>query len=163
MQDNDEIDTEWNLIGLVVSQFNNLELTMTKIISKYIQPKHERLEFVEKNLLNNSIVSFGAKVKLISAISRIEKLGSVDRDKLQRLLAIRNAIAHNDVISNIRTHIPDDPDEDIFRYIVMDRMKSDGSIETLPKSEAYGEFLMLYDEVTKQIEVVLLRANEKFA
>jgi len=41
-------------------------------------------------------------------------------------------------------------------------MKSDGSIETLPKSKAYGEFLMLYEDVTKQIEAVLHKANEKF-
>lgn len=162
MEDNDEIGNEWKLIGLVVSQFNNLELTMTRIISKYIQPKNERPEFVEKNLLNNSNVSFGAKVKLITAISKSEELGKIDRDKLQRLLAIRNAIAHNDVISNIRTHIPDDPDEDIYRYIVMDRMKSDGTVETLPKSKAYGEFLMLYEEVTKEVEAVLHKANEKF-
>jgi len=79
MEDNDEIGNEWKLIGLVVSQFNNLELTMTKVISKYIQPNNERLEFVEKNLLNNSNVSFGAKVKLITAISKHEKLGAVRR------------------------------------------------------------------------------------
>ena len=154
MEDEDIFDNEWKMIGFVIAQFNELELLMTKILSKYISPASEREEFVYRQLLNNSVVSFGAKVKLLVSITKSNNIGEVDRNKLHRILSLRNAIAHNDVISKFSTHIPEDWDEDIVHYFVADRMKSDGNIETINKSELYGQFLMLHDELGKQLETI---------
>jgi len=92
------IGREWSLIGIVISQFNAIELTMTKILSTYIQPKDERVNFVERNVFNNSIISFAGKIKLIAAFAKIENLRGIDTNTFHRLLAVRNAIAHNDIL-----------------------------------------------------------------
>lgn len=105
MNEEDIFDKEWKMIGFVIAQFNELELLLTKILSKYIAPATEKEEFVNRQLLNNSVVSFGAKTKLLISITKSSNVGEVDRNKLHRILSLRNAIAHNDVISKFKTHI----------------------------------------------------------
>ena len=99
----------------------------------------------------SSIISFGSKVKLILHISKNNNFGKVDREMLHRILSIRNAIAHNDIVEKFKTRIPEDFDEDIYHYFVVDRIKGDGSLETINKDKLYGEFFTLHRELDKQL------------
>lgn len=150
-EDEDIFDKEWKMIGFIIAQFNELELLMTKILTKYISPSENKKEFVESQMLNNSIISFGSKVKLILHISKNNNFGKVDREMLHRILSIRNAIAHNDIVEKFKTRIPEDFDEDIYHYFVVDRIKGDGSLETINKDKLYGEFFTLHRELDKQL------------
>ena len=157
-----DLDRELIMIGLVVDQFNRLEQTITKIIATYIRPKDSRTDFFAKNVMNSSIVSFGSKIKLLLAINKQENLVELDRDKLHRILSIRNAITHNDVATKFKLEIPEDPDEDIYSYIVMDRMKGDGSIETISKDQAFSEFYQLHSALEPKLNQMLEIAKKRF-
>lgn len=157
-----DIDREWKMIGLVVDQFNQLEHTITKIITAYIGPKFSRVDFFAKNLMNNSVVSFSSKVKLLLTINKQENLAKLDKNQLHRILSVRNAIAHNDVATKFKLEMPDDPDEDIYSYIVMDRMKGDGTVETIPKDQAFREFYELHSALQPVLNEMLERAKKQF-
>jgi hypothetical protein len=105
-------------------------------------------------MLNNSITSFASKVKLVINISKNNNIEKIDREKPHRILSLRNAIAHNDVIEKFKTHIPEDLEEDIYHYFVVDRIKGDGSLETVNKEQFYGEFLSLYADIEKQLNAI---------
>ena len=154
MDDESIFIKEWKTIGMIVSQFNALELLITKILTKFISPNEQRKDFVQRQLLNNSVISFGAKVKLLISITKSYDLGKVDRNKLHRILSLRNAIAHNDVVSNLKIHVPEDPDESVSQYFVIDKMKSDGNLETMDKSETYWEFMNLNEELNAQLQKI---------
>lgn len=155
MEEDDEFDKELKFIGFLVTQFNELELKASKILTLYVKPSKDKMEFFESHFLNNSVISFGAKIKLITAINKKEKLIKLDKNKFHRILALRNAIVHNDILAKFKVHIPEDPEDDILRYFVMDHMKSDGTVTTVNKSDAYSDFLMLYEELNQQLEVML--------
>jgi len=155
-RDNDvDIKHEWAMVGMVIDHFNQLEHTITEIITIYISPKDSRVEYFKNNLMNNSIISFGAKVKLLLGINKQEKLVKLNRDSFHRILSVRNAIAHNDIATKLKIEIPEDPYDDISTYIIMDRMKGDGSIETIPKSQAFSEFYELHMELQEDLDEML--------
>ncbi|HLA74421.1 MAG TPA: hypothetical protein VJM76_00730 [Gammaproteobacteria bacterium] len=143
---------EIKTIGLVLDQSNRLEQIMKEIITSYIRPRERTKDFVEINVLNNSVVSFASKIKLILAINNREGLVKLDQNKLHRLLSIRNAFAHNDVISGIRVHVPHDPGQSTKVYMVLDRMKGDGGVETLSRDDAYADFYKINLDIEPVIQ-----------
>ena len=137
-----DIDTQWKLVGIVLEQFNNLELLATKILTVYVSPLEKRRDFFSKILLNNAVLPFGAKAKLLVAINNREKLVKLDKNKIHRILAIRNAIAHNEIATRFQRIIPEDPEEPISSYFELDSVKSDGSLETIDRDHALREFML---------------------
>ena len=152
--DEDIYEKDWKLIGFVLTQFNQIELLATEIISLYISPQASAVQFLDKKLLNNSIVSFGSKIKLLLSIAESCNYKGLDRDKLHRMLALRNAIAHND--QNYKFHIPEDPEEDCQQYFVVEYFKSNGSVEEITKSKVYSEILSLHQDLEKSLRELRL-------
>jgi len=83
------IDKELKRIGDMLNQFYNLELYLNRLITKYFNPEKE-VEFFNI-MLNTSITSFGAKVKIISNVVEVDK---IIIENLHELGRIRNGIAH---------------------------------------------------------------------
>ena len=50
------ISDEWKSIGIVIDNFNQLELIINKIIVLYVKPVKNKLDFFLNQLLNNSII-----------------------------------------------------------------------------------------------------------
>lgn len=75
--------------GWIIDQLNEVESKIDLIITNHFKPGNE-FEF-RKIILNSSIVSSGAKLKILRNIPFVENniIGS-----LQKLLSIRNAFAH---------------------------------------------------------------------
>jgi len=140
-----DFNNEIELIGDVISQFNNLEWIVDSIIVTFIQPQASAKEFVSKHLIHNSILSFGAKIKLLFAIINFLELEKIDKDKLHRLLALRNAVAHSDLIGDYEIRSSGSNDNRKHEeYFVVDQMRSDGSVKTIRKNEVYKEFVTLF-------------------
>jgi len=153
-------DEEWKRAGLVLDHFNQLEGLMKDVIEAYVRPVETRAIFFRAYLLNNAIVPLAGKIKLIFAINNELSLVSLDRNRLHRLLAIRNAFAHNDVLSGFDVHIPENLESPITEHVYMESIKGDGSIERLTRDRATGEFFTLHQYVKTALEemVAKLRA-----
>ena len=155
-------DRELHLIGLIIDNFNQMELLITKIITSYVDPNKEKMDFFLFQLMNNSIISFSSKIKLLIAINKKNKYVKLNRDGLYRLLAIRNAIAHNDVISKYKVIIPKNlMDDNIVECVFVERLKPDGTIETITKNSAFLEFFELHENIMKDLNEIFDKIHGK--
>jgi hypothetical protein len=140
------IDREWKVLGVVLDQFNALEQRIASIICAYVAPSPDRAKFVTDRLLHNSVLPFGAKVKLLLAIARDVKGPKKLKDPLHRMLHIRNALAHGHVMAGYRNNHnallrPVGP------YLVIESLTGDGSVEEKDRSAAVAEFAGLLEKV----------------
>ena len=72
-------DREQERLVFVIRTTNIVETKMKRVIAAFIKAPSERSSFVDSYLLNNATVPFGAKVKLVLAISRALSV-KVNRD-----------------------------------------------------------------------------------
>lgn len=128
---------------------------MKRVIEAYIRPADDRRLFFRAYLLNNSVVALSAKLKLIFAINNELSLVKIDRHSFHRLLAIRNAFAHNDIGSGFRVGVPEDPQSSVSEHIVMESIKSDGSTEIITRAEALREFESVLTNVQEALRTML--------
>ena len=98
-----------------------------------------------------------AKTKLVFAINNDLSLAPLDRNRFHRLLAIRHAFAHNDVLSGFEIDIPEDLESPIGDYVVMESIKGDGSIERLRRDTAFEEFYSPYEYVKTTLQSMLAK------
>lgn len=90
-----------DLIAHIIIRFNKIESQIKDIIATYINSEQE--DFVNNFLLNNLVINFSNKYKLLRAIA---KKNNIEIDKkfnngIHILSSIRNAVAHSDQLSNI--------------------------------------------------------------
>jgi len=84
------------IISDIITKFNQIENLVKKIISSYIASN--KTEFINEVLLNNLILNFSSKYKILQYIIAIEKI-NVDKDfynSIKVLMTNRNIIAHSD-------------------------------------------------------------------
>lgn len=150
---------EWKLLGAVLDRFNLLEASMTRIIVAYVRPAEGRGSFLANQILHNVNVSFGAKVRLILSVSRETGGPKLSRDKLHKLLNIRNALAHGDSASALRVNRNALRVEPYGEYLVIQTIKGDGSVEEKPRATAIAEFMTLIEDLQSQLDALAERVN----
>lgn len=143
---------EWQRIGLVVELANQIELYLTAIIEAYILPRDDRQAFFRSHVLNNAIVSLGSKVKIVQAINRDLKVISLDSDALHKVAQLRNAFAHNDLISGIRVDDSVDTEVVIFG---LESIKGDGKLLYISREEAFDQFKKYHKIVESNLKEML--------
>ncbi|WP_257311274.1 hypothetical protein [Geothrix fuzhouensis] len=136
--------------GVIVERFSEIEQLINTVIFNYIAPILDAEKFVKLNLLDNSVVSFGAKIKLLQVINKNINGDFINRDKFHRLLSIRNAFAHNNVGNNLEIEPSEENLSEIYFYI--ESMKGDGSIVRTRRDDAYTEFWALYLELLRSLQ-----------
>ncbi|MFH2144589.1 MAG: hypothetical protein ABII75_00980 [Candidatus Omnitrophota bacterium] len=168
-EEKNEISDEWSTIGLVIDNCNRIETKMKEVIVAYLGVQEDKAAFLQSILLHNSIVSFASKVKLILAINKQGNYVNIRRDDFHKLMKIRNAYAHSDLLSNIEMTIPDysryleDESLDIeempqplmLKYLKS--IKHDGSLEVVERTSAYFEFF----DLSERVEEYLNNIKEK--
>lgn len=152
-------EAEIKMIGVVIDQCNYIETLFKKIILAYIRPEIKRVAFFERYVLNSAVMPFGAKAKLVIGINSQEKLISLDRNKIHRFLNIRNAFAHHDMISGMQLKVDDEGTVDPAPYLVVESMKSDGSLETVERKKAYDEFNGIFEELDPALTEMLRKLS----
>lgn len=142
--------------GFVVERFSEIEGLINTVIFDFISPTTDAESFVGNHLLDNSVVSFASKAKLLLIIDREKNAKRIDREKLFRLLSIRNAFAHNNVGKKLEL-ADEDPPVGALRdiYFFIESIKSDGAIKRVKRDDAYAEFIHLCDELQPAIEQLL--------
>ena len=149
-----DIREEWKTLGLALDQFNALEHKIAKIIAKYIGADPGRGEFLENVVLNNAVVSFGSKVKLLLTVARDTSGPKITKDKYHRLLNIRNAFAHGNMMKGFRVNVNALRAEQYGPYLVVETLRGDGTVEEKLRAEAMSEFLTLEHELEIEVDTL---------
>ncbi|WP_228851448.1 hypothetical protein [Aegicerativicinus sediminis] len=146
---------EWNTAevhGHIIEQFLNVEDLIDDLILDFVKPS--KPDTFKKVFLNSSIVTIGAKVKIIANYGVDNKI----LDKIRRLTNIRNGFSHSRIHGNIRI-ILGEVNSDKSREItteaesVISVMNSNGKLETKNAHDLLQEFIDTKNEL-----VVLLKA-----
>lgn len=136
---------EWAVLGAALDAFNALETRMEDVICAHLAPRADRVEFLRSQILHNSSLPFGAKVRVVLSVARDLKVKKLSRDKFHRALSIRNALAHGDSRRHVRENRNALRQEPIGEFIVVRAVSGDGRIEERPKSVAIAELMSLLE------------------
>ena len=150
---------EWKVLGAVLSRFNELERQLASIVSAYIAPDPSKSQFVLRQLLHNSTVSFAAKVRLVLAITKDVHGPKLNRDNFHRILNVRNALAHGIGPMSFRKNVNALNSAPYGEYLTVETLRGDGSVEERPTAQVTAEFIDLVAKLTAQ----LLQLNEKLS
>lgn len=149
-----DIREEWKTLGLALDQFNALEHKIAKIIAQYVGANPARTEFLENVVFNNAIISFGSKVKLLLTVARESNGPKLTKDKYHRLLNIRNAFAHGNMIKGLRVNRNSFRAEPYGPYLVVETLRGDGTVEEKLRADAMSEFLTLEQELEAEVNAL---------
>lgn len=128
--------------GWVINTMNFIESKIDDVIVEHFSPENSK-EF-KKILLNSSVISTGAKLKVLRNIKRFDKKII---SKIQDLSSIRNSFAHIPILpvfkmekkdgKTLLTRMPDR----------LEVMNSAGEIKTKSPKEELKKFSELSDEI----------------
>lgn len=136
----------------VLDRFNYIEKILTQIIAKYIEPSPSRKRFTELILLNNSIVSFGSKIKLFFHMNAIENWIDIDKNKFHRLLQIRNQFTH----SGTQCLLPREKGKPECNVkLILESVSSAGLLVEVDSETALNEFTQLCAEIREKLHIIL--------
>jgi len=149
--DENDLTLEEKQNGYIISMFNVIEGKVEDIIYRFLNPSIEKEEFVRDILLNNAILNFSSKVKLLIYISN--ELGydlAKTPDSLHKLMNIRNKFAHNDP-NNVKTEFIFDDDTRAILKISSESILKSVSGKGKKKEETRKEMLEKFVELVKKV------------
>lgn len=128
--------------GSIIDHMNTIETNLNIIICDFIKPVNK--DGFNKIILNSSIISLGAKLKILR---NIESFDNKIITQIQQLSSIRNAFAHVEILERLKLkkngtkydfeRLPD----------VMDVMNSSGEIKRKKTREEASKFFTLSESI----------------
>lgn len=147
-------------VGQILDEFNQLEGLISEIITEYVSPVVSKRYFMYSILLNNSITSFGAKIKVLLRINNLGKYVKLRGHDLHRIIGIRNAVAHKNFDPKHNVTSSSSNDGKYESYLVLEKMGSNGSVEFLDQVKIYEEFKALYEKLWATLKDMQKKVNE---
>ena len=152
-------DDKDNAISDVIQKFNKIESLTKTLIVNYIKPDDSKKSFVELFLLHNTIMSFGAKLKIIKQINAdLNWFTGDDFEKFHQLINIRNAFAHS--TTHGMTHMGVFPLK--FPVVFRFHVEQSGSSKIFglkPMQEQYDKFNEIYGYLEDKIANLISSIN----
>jgi hypothetical protein len=152
----DTLQETWR-IGRVVELCNQVELYMTAIIEAYVAAPANRESFLRTYVLNSAIITFGSKIKLVLAINERTSVVDLDDEAIRKVGNLRNAFAHNDLISGIRVEDPTVQVPDPPVTVVVESIKSNGQMLTITRDQAFADFMKAHAKAESCLREMLGR------
>ena len=162
------------IISDIIIKFNEVENSIKEIIMEFIDSK--RNDFIKNILLNNLILNFSSKFKILQYIIESQKI-KVDKNfnkSIKILMAKRNIIAHSDSLIDYDI-IPTGPN--LFSQFVLkipsymlswQRVESkeqitlnNGKIENTEIEKIYSDFLKYYEKAITELNLILEEVKKK--
>lgn len=134
------LDNIQEMRATIINLFNSLEHELGWVLLNHFEPKNE--EGFMKNLMHNSIVHYGGKIKALRGLNLIEKNTAND---LFRLGAIRNTFAHSMAKPKEGTNYLSD------KNLELTVMRSDGKLDTKQFHEFAQEYVELHNKVFERL------------
>lgn len=126
----------------VVDRTALIENLLNQIIERYCSPRKEAFDFFWQVVLDSSIMSLGAKVKVAMAVS--QRVGvKLKSDPLHKLLSYRNAFAHHALDAHSVVLAKKNPEQDELHYY-LHVISNSGKIQEIRRDEAVKDFDMYH-------------------
>lgn len=138
-----EEDIYFNL-GKSLHIFNEIELFINLIITHHIQPKDE--VFFLDYILNTSVISFGAKIKILINLNIFDKVQII---KIRDYSNNRNVFAHSNKTNHFEVNLnKEKPNEiQIRKTDVILKTNSEGKITKMNYKVFLKEHILLQNEI----------------
>lgn len=150
-----EVSEIYHRTGLVIEQCNRIEQYLKAIIEAYVLPRDDRQEFFRSHVLNSSIIPFGGKVKLVIAINKDLDLVKLNNDSLHKIMQLRNAFAHNDIISGVKVDLSKEVTDPGAITIGLESISGNGALKYVTRDEAFKEFQNVYQTSENSLKEML--------
>jgi hypothetical protein len=138
----------------VVDKTALIENVINQVIVGFCKPRREAGEFMWNVVLDTSVISLGAKVKVTLAIAH-ELQYELDKNALHRVVALRNAFAHHATDAFPVLSVGKSQSED-RQYNMLWILEGTGKVARLKRHEALEDFRKFYRKA-KQSLVGLMR------
>lgn len=140
-------------IIFVIDRTATIENLLDQIIEKYCSPRKEVFSFFWSVVLDSSILSLGAKVKLVTVIA--QELGvQFKSHSLHQILSLRNAFAHHPSTAHPVLAVGVKPDQDEV-YYELHVISNSGKIRKVERGKALKEFNNNYDKAKQSLNQLL--------
>jgi hypothetical protein len=126
----------------VINKTAHIENIANQVILNYCGPRSDAREFMWSVVLDTSVMSFGAKLKVVLAVAQ-EVHVKADREALQRVVALRNAFVHHATYAYPVLNEGPTP-ERTTQYNMLWVLQTSGRTARLKRHEAFEEFLLSY-------------------
>lgn len=145
----------------VVDRTALIENVLNQIITYYCAPRKDAWEFMWSIVLDTSVMSLGAKAKVVMAIAQ-ELQFKLKKDPLHRIIALRNAFAHNATNAN-PVFVVGRKHEESTSYLQLWVLESSGKVQKVKRDEAFDEFNAQYRNARESLLELRNLVCEKFA
>lgn len=126
----------------VVNRASLIENLMDQIILNYCAPREHARFFVSEIILNTSVMTLGAKAKVVMAVAQTLDF-KLNKDAILTVISLRNAFAHHATNANPVVVFSDNP-EDERSYLSFWLLNSSGEIEMVKRHDAFEKFNAVY-------------------
>lgn len=146
-------------IALVIDRTASIENMLNQVIEKFCSPRKEVFTFFWGVVLDSSIMTMGAKVKVAMAISQ-ELNTKVNQKALHAVVALRNAFAHHSVNSHPTMSVGKTPEEN-KSYYARQIISHSGKVSRKTRKSALEDFDIAYKAAKKSLTELLLAIDKK--
>ena len=144
----------------VIDRAAVIENIINQVIVDYCKPRKEAWEFMWSIVLDTSVMSLGAKVKVVMAVSH-EVGFSLEKNALHRVIALRNAFAHHASYAHPVLAIGRTPEEDTS-YLQFWVLEGSGKISRVKRHEAFVEFNAAYSKARESLVQLKNMVHERY-
>jgi len=134
--------SELNDVTHVINKTAHIENLLDQIIVNFTCPRNDAFFFFWQVVMDSSIMSLGAKIKTVMAISQ-ECNYKLDQNSLHSVISYRNAFSHNETNSNPTWVVSSTPEENSSHYS-LHILKNSGKIQRVKRIEALDQFNTAY-------------------
>jgi len=145
---------EHKTVGELLDEFNRIEKFIAFHIVSYVSPPPEKYGYVYNLMLHNSIIPFGAKLKLLLALVRETNGPKIVRDDFHKLVNLRNAFAHGYMAPRVRRRGGTSSTDSEETYLVVETLASDGSFIEVANEKAIEDFRELLKRTNAQLKAL---------
>jgi hypothetical protein len=145
----------------VIDRTALIENLLNQIITDFCAPRREAHEFMWSVLLDTSVLSLGAKAKVVMAVAQVVDF-KLRKDPLHRIIALRNAFAHHATNAHPAYIVRRDPKQD-STHLQLWVLESSGKIEKLKRHEAFADFNVQYLKARESLVALKNLVRGKFA
>ena len=136
-------------LSKVVERTDLIENLLDQIIFNYTLPRDEAKLFFRYILLDSSVITLGAKVKVVTYIANEElKVDKLDTDSLHGVIRYRNAFAHHGLQSHPTLAVGRTPEEnkEVFKLHII---TGSGKLIKVTREKALKKFEEYFENAKK--------------
>jgi hypothetical protein len=121
-----------------------IENYLDQIITEFYRPAPERFFSFQWILLNSSVMSLGAKIKVVLAIAH-EVDFDINIQPVQEVIRVRNAFAHHSTNAH-PVFVVEKKSDEFSQYQELHLINASGKLKKLRRSEAFSAFKNAFEK-----------------